>query len=144
MAGSMTVEEAIGTVIHGTLLPEELLQAFLDQLEVVDGKRASEIRKEYARVFESLPQLADQSDKDGQALVIDAGECFDALTDALNACAPEGLFFGSHPGDGSDFGFWPIESHGSIEENDYPARVCCWCGERLPWDVEVCGCREGE
>ena len=135
MAGSMTVEEAIGTVIHGTLLPEELLQAFLDQLEVVDGKRASEIRKEYARVFESLPQLADMEEKAGQHLIMYAGECFDTLIDALNACAPEGLFFGSHPGDGGDFGFWPIESH------DLATEVCPWCGSLLPSDGEGCFCR---
>ena len=142
MAGSMTVEEASGTVIHGTLLPEELLQAFLAQLEAMDGKRASEIRKEYAAVVVYLPGEIPQGD--GQSLAMQAAWMLETLHEALNACAPEGLFFGSHPGDGSDFGFWPIESHGSIEENDYPARVCCWCGERLPWDVEVCGCREGE
>jgi hypothetical protein len=108
MVGPPTIEEVVGSVTYGTLKPDELLMAFSDQLQVMDGQRASEIRKEHANVFEALPQLCNDA-RDGQRLLMDAGECLQALHDALNACAPEGLFFGSHPGDGSDFGFWPVE-----------------------------------
>lgn len=31
------------------------------------------------------------------------------LEDRLNTLAPAGTYFGSHPGSGSDFGFWPNE-----------------------------------
>lgn len=33
------------------------------------------------------------------------------LHDLLEDMAPEGYFFGTHPGDGSDFGFWKSEDN---------------------------------
>lgn len=108
MAGSQTVEEVVGTVIHGTLQPEDLLQAFTDKLAVLDPERASEIRKAFKDVFQRISD--GWSIADGEYnLLMDAGECVSILMDALDGQAPEGLFFGSHPGDGSDFGFWPVE-----------------------------------
>ncbi len=110
MAGPPTVEAVVGTVIHGTLLPEDLLLAFMEALETLDGERANGIRKEYAEVFKTIS--GDRSIADGDyQLTMDAAECLGTLYDALNACAPEGLFFGSHPGDGGDFGFWPVEGN---------------------------------
>jgi len=39
----------------------------------------------------------------------DAQEIIQSLFDALDQLSPDGQYFGSHPGDGSDFGYWENE-----------------------------------
>lgn len=34
---------------------------------------------------------------------------YDNIWDRMNELAPEGYYFGSRPGHGADFGFWPID-----------------------------------
>lgn len=94
----------IGTISHGTLRVQDLLRAFadeLDRLEVMSGDIAK--AREYARMLDMhhndvAPQV-----------YLDADDCLQTLSSKLEELAPEDCYFGTHPGDGSDFGFWPVE-----------------------------------
>ena len=72
----------LGTVIHATLRPADLIPAFRDELK----KHTDDIPK-----FEHGDDVMDY--------IIE-------LTDALNDYSPSYCYFGTHEGDGSDFGFW--------------------------------------
>jgi hypothetical protein len=94
----------IGTVSHGTLRNEDLLSTFARELEhlTTDYRTRSEL--------ELIADADAVTDFDSEH----ASEIVHALFDALDNHAPEYCYFGSHEGDGSDFGFWP--SMDSIEE----------------------------
>ncbi len=87
----------IGTVSHGTLRTEDLIPAFANELErCCDGHSGNLTLVQEAR------EITDFDSEEASDL------CHD-LSDALNEYAPEGTYFGAHEGDGSDFGFWPLE-----------------------------------
>ena len=83
------------TVIQGTLLPEDLVQAFTDEYERLGGRSSN------VALFRSHLLLPEGEDRE-EELSYDLEDLFDLL----NELAPGGTSFGSHPGDGSDFGFW--------------------------------------
>jgi len=97
---------AIGTVIHGTMRSQDLLPAWLD---VVKTHHPAE----YSRIMADIP--ADAFDNDDHCFWTDEDsgvfECSwilnEDLFDVLNNLAPPWTYFGSHEGDGSDYGFWP-------------------------------------
>jgi hypothetical protein len=101
----------IGTVIHGTLRDEDLIEAFTAELDALIGADGGELFAEretlkdaYALHYsdpESPEVLSDYVDGDGIA-----SETIWELIDALQTFAPPFCYFGSTDGDGSDFGFW--------------------------------------
>lgn len=77
-----------GTISHGTLKLEDLISAFGPVLrDLAPAKWAS---------------LVVHQSSDLQEFVI-------KLIDTLDDLAPEGYYFGTIEGDGSDFGFWKEE-----------------------------------
>lgn len=111
MATNMS-DAITGTISHGTLLSSDLITNFYTALRALDKKAALDIVKEYHTEIawameESLEVCQGEEPKD-------AYWALDALFDALGECAPEGHYFGAHPGDGSDLGFWQCE-----DDNDY-------------------------
>lgn len=92
-----------GSVISGTMRAQDLIPAFMDELR----ERAP---VEYAQLIVNnvFPAHA-QEDEDSKWWHDEAPSLLECLFDELEGCAPRGLYFGAHPGDGSDFGFWMTE-----------------------------------
>ena len=77
----------IGTISHGSLI----------LADIVNGIRhlvPAKLLKEF-----------DAADPDSP----DAYMIFESIEYAMDEIAPDGCYFGSHPGDGADIGFWQCE-----------------------------------
>lgn len=108
-----------GSVIHSTLRLQDLIPAFLKTLYEVGGQPALE---SFLQDYGTLPPRRSGAWKlvvEGKEWIRDdhpwwrsegATYWLEALFDRLEDLAPEGYTFGAHPGDGSDFGFWPVEA----------------------------------
>jgi hypothetical protein len=86
-----------GTIIEGTTQPRDLIPAFADCLESFKPSHPAEINV----IAEARAIKNCESDT--------AQEIIGELMDYLNDYAPPYGYFGAHPGDGSDYGFWVSE-----------------------------------
>jgi len=94
------------SVSHATMRPQDLIPAFLD---VVRDIAPAHYEQVLLLPFGFVPSYA-REDEDSEWWESDeCGHRLEELFDLLNDHAPEGFYFGSHPGDGSDYGFWGIE-----------------------------------
>lgn len=98
----------LGTVSHGTMRPQDLIPAFLSELERLDPAAYQQVMIPGAG-FPAVPNHALEDEDADWWQSEDCGFVLDELFDALNEFAPEGAYFGAHPGDGSDYGFWMAE-----------------------------------
>jgi len=96
----------VGSISHGTMRPQDLIPRFLDALREYAPAMYAQIIAASIPVIPSDAQIDEDhpwwSSEEAQYLL-------ENLFDALEECAPDGYYFGSHPGDGSDYGFWEIE-----------------------------------
>jgi hypothetical protein len=104
-----------GTIISGTLRPEDLIPAFISAADdikdaigcgahpggVVTFSRIDDICGEIKRRMGA----PDYFESDAAAWDLET------LFELLNDLAPEGTYFGSVEGDGADFGFWEIDEN---------------------------------
>jgi hypothetical protein len=91
-----------GTVSHGTLRTQDLLRSFADELERVFPFNGLGLVIDARNVADVLDADPDASE--------DASDVLFDVIDQLNTIASrEGLYFGAHEGDGSDFGYWRNE-----------------------------------
>lgn len=120
---------SIGSISHGTLRTEDLLEAFSSELDWQFRRNGNffslpENREDGRKIHELCGEAQDQYEEDGETLKDEsiADEVVQSLSDALNQFAPAYCYFGAHEGDGSDFGFWPsrwgIDELPTVEDSD--------------------------
>jgi hypothetical protein len=130
----------IGSVSSGTPRCEDLLPAFADLLETIcdDNPRPGGTGPGAIYPADEQPEVIYMGcdSASNRKLIADARECeiasegeyvsdiekasdiVNELIDALNEFAPEYFYFGAHPGDGADFGFWLYEDWQQMAKDD--------------------------
>lgn len=92
----------LGSISSGTLRIPDLLEAYGETLHRFD---VSEVRRLFLEAGAVLPgwrgleEWADENPEDAVYLL-------EELAERLEEFAPLGAYFGSHPGDGAEFGYW--------------------------------------
>jgi hypothetical protein len=114
---------SFGSISHGTLRDVDLLQSFSSELE--DRAKESIINSHYhnkrkgeffgVSISDAVKHLVLVGQAEAYAEVIEndseaeVSDLIQELFDALDSYAPEYGYFGANEGDGSDFGYWPID-----------------------------------
>lgn len=88
----------IGSISHGTLNPVHLIPIFLETALDL-GVDASDLWN-VSDWMDALEREPDETPEDTNVTL-------ESIVDTLAGLAPQYTYFGSHPGDGSDYGFWP-------------------------------------
>lgn len=100
---------------HATMRAEDLIPAFSNFLRENDPEGYKQLLEEWR---DALPHTGtverDEDITDSNWINVgsnreNADYLLDDLFSYLNNLAPDNCYFGSHPGDGSDFGFWECE-----------------------------------
>lgn len=99
------------SVSSGTLVNSDLLEKFVYALTSIMLANSDHSSKKNVELVAEASQLVRQMKKHPQNMLAqdDAEFLVEDLHEALNEYAPEGYYFGAHPGDGADFGFWKSE-----------------------------------
>ena len=95
------------SVISGTHRPQDLIPAFLGMVsEVAPAHYEGLVVTPFGPIPSYVLETGDDSpwwDSEEARFLLEM------LFDLLDEHAPEGYYFGAHPGDGSDFGFWEMQ-----------------------------------
>lgn len=135
-----------GSVSSGTMRPEDLIPVFVDLLSELNDSRSlhystsaafrnespdrelcEDAKREHDRVTNLLADIESRM-YSGDEFNPDYWDSEDAyydlnetLFDELQVFAPPLAYFGSHPGDGADYGFWltdDLDCFGGLAVND--------------------------
>jgi len=85
----------LGSISTGTLRTEDLLPAF------AEAYRPFNAHGPLIKICDAVIRGGKDVEEE------DLGDIIDRLQHNLNEICPPFVYFGTHPGDGADFGFWP-------------------------------------
>lgn len=94
--------EHAGTVSHATMRPIDLFNSFTGFLAEHYPDKYRELQAESWMPGHETLELEDAPYWESE----DVSEDLNSLFDVMDELAPEGYYFGAHPGDGSDYGYW--------------------------------------
>ena len=97
MSDNRLPAEYAGSQSTGTTRPEDLAVVILRIMD--DAAELGIIREGYAEDLRASWEDADESER---------ADVLASLFDEVQSVAPEGTVFGTHEGDGADFGFWYV------------------------------------
>jgi len=101
------------SVSINTMRREDLIPAFVATLWAIDSTMENPLASQLRDIEADMEQAEYYESEDSQYDL-------EWLFDTLDMYAPDGYYFGAHPGDGSDYGFWAHE-----EEEDNQQEVYC-------------------
>jgi len=95
-----------GTVIHGSMRTEDLIHIFMATLKVHRHPSWLKFYNENIKTIKAIQE----NDFIPQELDMEANDfLMEDLFPAMDELSPKNHFFGSHPGNGSDYGYWPLD-----------------------------------
>jgi hypothetical protein len=120
---SHVIYAALGSVSSGTLRAENLIPAFIDALDSLKDAMSTSgdasYKDDVRRIDAKLATIEEHQQADDYYECDEASFDLEELTDLLNIFAPPYAYFGTHPGDGADFGFWiPEDVAQQVRDSD--------------------------
>ena len=98
----------VGSISSGTMRTEDLIPDFLWELKRLAMANKNQSHLDLVAEIQSRIDAGENDENDNPYWDSDDAsyDLNDSLFDALNEYALPYFYFGSHPGDGSDYGFW--------------------------------------
>jgi hypothetical protein len=90
-----------GTVIEGTHDPVDILAATAPLVRSLSESTVTYVMEQIGQIQAGRSNDSELTDEDKSAVL-------EVVFNVLTAHAPDGHYFGAHPDDGADFGFWPL------------------------------------
>jgi hypothetical protein len=103
-----TANYPIGTVSSGTMRPEDLIPDFTSELSYRAKQNGVPVKQRKAHLS-LVKAIETRMEAEDYFETEDADWDMESLFDALDNYAGPYFYFGAHPGDGSDYGFWLSE-----------------------------------